>query len=89
MKAINSGGSSELARYSSDTIATTSSGTELVTTGAMVAVAAGGAKLREQEEEKVVEMNKVRRFVDRRRKRKNRLVERNLGLWGDSMGYFL
>lgn len=35
---------------------------------------------KEQEEFKVVEMKRVRRFEDKRRKRKKRFVERDLGL---------
>lgn len=42
--------------------------------------------IKEQEEEKVVEKNKVSRFVDKRRKRKRRLVEREyLAFCGESM----
>ncbi|KAI7990315.1 hypothetical protein LOK49_LG12G02909 [Camellia lanceoleosa] len=83
VKAMNSGGKSESEAVgeSSSVLKSSSLGAESVMTAAVSAGMGGGLRLlREQEEWKVVEMNKVRRFVDKRRKRKKRLVERDLVL---------
>ncbi|KAI8030156.1 hypothetical protein LOK49_LG01G02094 [Camellia lanceoleosa] len=83
VKAMNSGGKSESEAVgeSSSILKSSSLGAESVMTAAVSAGMGGGLRLlREQEELKVVEMNKVRRFVDKRRKRKKRLVERDLVL---------